>query len=254
MFSAIRRRMRVTPATVIASLALVFAMAGGAYAAGRYVITSTKQIKPSVFAQLKGKAGANGAQGAAGQAGPQGAAGAAGGKGETGGTGPEGKEGKAGKEGKEGPEGSPWTAGGTLPEGATLKGDWDVEGQASANEQKFSTTVSFDIPLSSAPVKHFIKATETPPKGCTGTVTEPGAEKGNVCIFEDQNENTEEKYLGVIELPLIDTFEAPYLHAPESEEQGPSGTKVSPFGFGMVTFSHEAGTVNVNGTWAVTGA
>ncbi len=249
--------MHFSPATVIASLALVFAMAGGAYAAGRYVVTSTKQIKPSVLAQLKGKAGANGANGTQGPAGPQGAAGAAGGKGETGTTGPEGKEGKegkAGKEGREGPEGSPWTAGGTLPEGATLKGDWSLGGQASAKEQAFRTTVSFDIPLSAPPVKHFIKVNETPPNGCTGSVTDPGAEKGNVCVFEDQNEDTEEK-LGVLPFPLIYTFEAIYLKG--SEEyigQGPSGTKVSPFGFGMVTFSHEAGTVNMNGTWAVTGA
>jgi hypothetical protein len=34
----------LNPAMVIAMLALVFAMTGGAYAAGRYVITSTGQI------------------------------------------------------------------------------------------------------------------------------------------------------------------------------------------------------------------
>ena len=35
MFSAIRRQMHVSPATVIATLALVFAMTGGAYAASK---------------------------------------------------------------------------------------------------------------------------------------------------------------------------------------------------------------------------
>ncbi len=85
MSSAIRRRMHLSPATVIASLALVFAMTGGAYAASKYVITSTKQIKPSVLALLKksanGKPGANGAQGPGGGQGPAGAQGPGGAQG-----------------------------------------------------------------------------------------------------------------------------------------------------------------------------
>ncbi|HEV3320224.1 MAG TPA: hypothetical protein VG053_10955 [Solirubrobacteraceae bacterium] len=100
MFQAIRTRISAT--SVVAVLALVLAMSGGAYAAKKYLITSTKQISPSVLASLKGKAGpagANGAQGAQGPAGPQGAGGA---KGETG---AEGKEGKAGGDGKAGATG-----------------------------------------------------------------------------------------------------------------------------------------------------
>ncbi len=58
MSGAIRSRM--TYANVIATLAMVFAMTGGAYAAKKYLITSTKQIKPSVLSQLKGKAGSAG--------------------------------------------------------------------------------------------------------------------------------------------------------------------------------------------------
>ena len=42
MFERVRRR--VSYANVAATLALVFAMTGGAYAAKQYVITSTKQI------------------------------------------------------------------------------------------------------------------------------------------------------------------------------------------------------------------
>jgi hypothetical protein len=44
MLSAIRRRMSY--ANVLASLALFFAMTGGAYGASHYLITSTRQIKP----------------------------------------------------------------------------------------------------------------------------------------------------------------------------------------------------------------
>ncbi|MGH2879601.1 MAG: hypothetical protein ACRDK4_08360, partial [Solirubrobacteraceae bacterium] len=54
------------------TLALVFAMTGGAYAAKKYLITNTKQISPKVLKQLKG------AKGPAGPAGPEGKAGAPG--------------------------------------------------------------------------------------------------------------------------------------------------------------------------------
>ena len=43
-------RSRLTYANVAVTLALVLAMSGGAYAADRYLITSTKQIKPKVLA------------------------------------------------------------------------------------------------------------------------------------------------------------------------------------------------------------
>ena len=75
-------RGRFTYANVVATLALVFAMSGGALAASRYLITSTKQISPKVLKQIKGKAGAAGVAGTAG------------------------KEGAAGKEGKVGTNGT----------------------------------------------------------------------------------------------------------------------------------------------------
>src|ERR1700679_3432209 len=92
MFSRIRRRL--TWANVAMTLALVFAMSGGAYAAGKYIITSTKQISPKVLASLKG------AKGKPGPAGPQGPAGA------------QGAQGAGGAQGPVGAQGSPGTAGG----------------------------------------------------------------------------------------------------------------------------------------------
>ena len=95
-----RIRKRVTYANVALTLALVFAMTGGAYAAGKYLITSTKQIKPNVLAQLKGKVGSPGApgvNGAKGETGPAGAKGESGPKGETGPAGPKGETGGTGE-------------------------------------------------------------------------------------------------------------------------------------------------------------
>ena len=77
-------RRRLNYANVTATLALVFAMSGGALAAKHYVINSTSQLSPKVLKALKGKTG---------KTGPAGNPGAA------------GKEGPPGKEGAQGPPG-----------------------------------------------------------------------------------------------------------------------------------------------------
>ena len=59
-------RRRLSYANVTATLALVFAMSGGAMAANHYLITSTKQINPKVLKKLTGKTGKTGANGANG--------------------------------------------------------------------------------------------------------------------------------------------------------------------------------------------
>jgi hypothetical protein len=96
MFQRISKHL--SPSTVIATLALVFAMSGGAYAASHYLITKTSQIKPSVLKRLTGKAAPAGPAGPAGPVGPAGPAGPAGG-GIAGAPGKEGPEGKSGSNG-----------------------------------------------------------------------------------------------------------------------------------------------------------
>jgi hypothetical protein len=185
MFSRIRRR--ITYANVAMTLALVFAMSGGAYAASKYLITSTKQISPKVLKALKGKTGTNGTNGingmngAAGAQGPQGAkgdtggAGSPGAKGDTGGAGSPGTPGKsvvsaefsgahAGcSEERGGSEfevassgvkhyacnGSPWTAGGTLPIGQSETGTWADIGDKEEGKV-FGVSISFPIQLKTA--------------------------------------------------------------------------------------------------------
>jgi|CZKG01.1.fsa_nt_gi hypothetical protein len=51
------RRGPFSYANVTATLALLFAMSGGALAANHYLISSTKQINPSVLMKLKGSTG-----------------------------------------------------------------------------------------------------------------------------------------------------------------------------------------------------
>lgn len=66
-----------TAGLLVAIVALVFAMSGGAFAA-KYLITSTKQIKPSVLKSLKGKEGPQGLAGTNGTNGANGKDGAPG--------------------------------------------------------------------------------------------------------------------------------------------------------------------------------
>jgi hypothetical protein len=190
MKKLLRRRANAT--SVIAVLALVFAMSGGAWAANKYLITSTKQIKPSVLKQLKGAVGRTGAAGPAGAPGPQGPAGPAGGAGKEG---LPGKEGSAGKEGPPGKEGKPGTTGftATLPPGMTEKGTWAVNVFHAAVEQVAFVPISFSIPMGAPGEAFFLNAAATSGKagtgGCTGSVEEPTAPSGELCIYTEEEEN-----------------------------------------------------------------
>ncbi len=87
---------RPSATSIIASLALFFALGGTAVAAHHYLITSTSQLKPSVLKALRGNVGAKGPAGLAGAKGTAGQAGPAGEK---------GSPGSPGKEGQQGPPG-----------------------------------------------------------------------------------------------------------------------------------------------------
>jgi hypothetical protein len=81
-------RKRLTYANLTATLALVFAMSGGAFAANHYLIESTKQISPKVTRTLRGHSGKKGAAGVRGAQGATGATGAQGPQGPQGVPGP----------------------------------------------------------------------------------------------------------------------------------------------------------------------
>jgi hypothetical protein len=258
-------RSRFTYSNVVATLALVFAMSGGAYAASKFLITSTKQIKPSVLASLKGKAGANGAAGAQGAAGAVGPAGPAGGVGPQGPAGTAGTagnpglEGKAGKNGASGKEGSPWTANGTLPVGSTETGVWSMGPvPTGAGVTLLKTGISFPIPLAAlienaencgeagkpACVIHIFGGTNIP-AGCTGTivesnVTELKAASGNICVW--------------VQPGLVQATEIQMRDPEANGSLGKAGAGEAGTHGGLLATSQAfLEETEADGTWAVTG-
>jgi len=66
----LRRALR-KPSMAVAIVAVFFSLTGTGLAVSRYVITSSKQIKPSVLRQLHGRAGVTGPAGPTGASGPK---------------------------------------------------------------------------------------------------------------------------------------------------------------------------------------
>ena len=254
MFSIIRKR--VTYANVAVTFALVFAMSGGAYAAGKYLITLTKQISPKVLKSLVGKTGPAGKNGTNGTNGVNGASGEKGAQGPQGSQGLEGKEGKAGEPGKEGKAGANGTTGftETLPAGKTETGTWSWFSLVAGG---VTIPISFTIPLSAKlaetqvhyvnrfneevvfpePAKGliFTGPTEVKQKStqCLGSVEAPSAEPGNLCVYTGESSFELLRYL----------FQNPAHGFPGTVETGTTGT--------VMWMAAEA-NADAFGTWAVT--
>lgn len=231
MLSALHTRM--TYANVTATLALFFAISGGALAASHYIITSTSQVKPTVLKKLTGKTGPAGQNGTNGTIGAPGLTGATGGKGEAGTTGPTGPQ---GPEGKQGP---PGTTGFTksLPKGETETGTWVFGGEPeNIAEHAQAVPLSFPIPLGERLEKehvHFVNEGELAPTECDeGSVTDPKASPGNLCV-----------YSVIKATPLEQT-----IYDPETGEFGKAGAGKS----GAVLILEAKAEERQEGDWAVT--
>jgi hypothetical protein len=198
----------------VAVIALVLAMVGGAYAAGKLTSTQKKEVT-AIAKKFAGKPGPAGPQGPAG---PAGAAGKAGANGANGTNGTNGKSvevipssGGAGEpcEGKGGAEVKQEAAGSgaevcngqtgfteALPSGKTETGEWSLVNLAKESVGVASiSAVGFNIPLATAPTPHYVNANnkeffhegselkERASTACTGTFAAPTAEAGDLCVY-----------------------------------------------------------------------
>jgi hypothetical protein len=228
-----------TAGLIIAMVALVAALGGSAVAANSALSGKQKKEVEKIAKKFAGKPGANGATGPAG---PAGAAGAKGDAGPAGGAGTAGTSGTSvttktftGIKGscKEGGlevtsasptanvcNGSPWTAGGTLPSGASEQGVWAV-----ASKELAFDSISFGIPLKTEPTITYLKKGEAGTPACPGTAAEPEAEAGNLCVYAAEE-------VGAGEVAGVGTPE------------GRSGADVA--------FSSPGSSSFANGVWVVT--
>jgi hypothetical protein len=154
-------RSHLSYANVVATLALVFAMSGGALAARHYLITSTRQIKPSVLKKLQGRSGKTGA------AGPQG---------------------NEGSPGKEGPPGTPGlSALSNLPSGSSESGEFAAESTLASTGEGIDEAVSFSIPLATNATAVYTTKGSAP--HCNGR---GHADPGYLCVYSSNTNNLSE--------------------------------------------------------------
>lgn len=176
-----RLRPKLTYANVVASLALLLALAGGtAYAATQMLpknSVGTRQLKNGAVTKAKIAPGVLGTAAAA--PGPAGAQGPAG---------PVGATGPAGAAGAPGSSGAPGTiAAGPLPSGQSAQGQFVAHadpGTPPASQLTEFTAINFPIPLAADPIPTYVKFGEAPTTECPGPATEPTAAPGHLCVYE----------------------------------------------------------------------
>jgi hypothetical protein len=150
----------------VAVIALVFALVGGAWAAAGL---SSKQEK-EVTKIAKKYAGKQGPAGPAGTAGP---------------AGPKGDTGAKGDKGDQGIQGPPGPLLETLESGQSETGAWSF---ANFSTGEAVVTISYPFRLETAlPTSDivFLEEGEEETTDCPGTVEEPEAAQGKLCIYQE---------------------------------------------------------------------
>jgi hypothetical protein len=230
---------------IVACVALVAALSGGAYAASGGLSGKQKKEVEKIAKKYAGKPGSAGSAGPAGSAGAKGDAGAAGTSGTTGSNGtsvtsaallpgedPECEEGGSkfsaangttyACNGEQGPQGSPWVAG-QAPSEVLLKGTWSIQQfNAAVAEETIFVPLSTGIPISTEAMNGFVVAPtgNGSSLGCAGTAEAPTATvPGRICVYEAAATNLEPANIGNV-APLLSTSGGGALLALHAHEAG----------------------------------
>lgn len=87
-------------------------------------------------------------------------------------------------------EGGYYPASSPAPSGTTLRGDWALRVSNSIAGQRMQTAISYgELGLTTAPTPHYVAVGDATPPGCSGDVENPGADPGNLCVFEKVTDN-----------------------------------------------------------------
>jgi len=204
---------RLSYAHVASGLALFLSLSSAAFAAHRYLLTSTKQIKPSVLSALRARHGAAGVGGAAGLQGARGPA------------------------GDQGPPGLPAPAPTVLAPAQTETGVWGASTVAENGANLYRLTGSFATALAN-PIPEglvgYVARGSLPSRECPGVGQ---AAPGFLCLYEAVGEN--------VKTPSQVSVFDPDDREGHAQSAGRSG-------FGMVVSSAGEGDSSISGTFAVT--
>jgi Collagen triple helix repeat (20 copies) len=200
---------------IVAVVALVAALGGSAFAALPGLNSKQKkQVKSIAQSEAKKFAGA-------GPAGPQGAAGAPGAKGDAGAKGDPGAKGATGSEGPAGPTET------KLPPGETLTGVWGFADKGITSQY---VAINYPLRVEPAPAEfglasNFIGEEDEPTPECPGSVSNPEAVPGQVCIYAKEVKNASGPFNNIISISqdLTSGIIAEFLIETEGEGWG-SGT------------------------------
>jgi hypothetical protein len=139
---------------------------------------------------------------------------------------------RRGQRGPEGPAGPSGAISGTLPSGATVRGRFEATSGSPNNAQNdtIGDSISFGAQLPAAPTRAIVAPGATTAQ-CTGTVAEPKAAPGYLCIYVSES----------FKAGTIDTI-----------GDGATVGATSRQGTGIIVVSNQPGSFGARGSWAVT--